>query len=631
MIQFTIRPVYIIDLPIPNEVSILKPEQVLLRFKKQHTVDIGSLCYLQREHIDQSSLRRVNVGRKVDLLSLCQSRVEQVRILISFISNYVVNSGLAESTAYTYFQVFVSFINWADENNHSDFLNNRAATRYAMEEYSRHIRNRVITNEIKVNYGANLLRRTFSILSEFLAIEDLSKGINILHLKAQDNVTVPPSEEIQGRYLLLCESVFEGLTSHVLNNIKYPSAIQMPEYLGFKQNQMWVFPVKKWFISAAEKKQIVGAYNYPEGRTIPLTEKLILEGGVLNQKSYKETIYNGNKHLKLANNDQFHWHRKTMAMMAHNVFIAMFISRTGMNWQQVKDLHWAVTNEEDKVSSIRQRFREIKHRAGEKAVNFQLPLSFMPSFKKFLELRKYLLRDNPEFNMLFFSFGLNFSNNPSPLRSNLQAINKCLLRIDNGLTPIYSRAWRAAMSDWLITRTDISTAAVVLQNTENTVKRNYAAGSIENHLSEMSDFLSRVIVEKSSDSTKVSTIAVGECISYGLPLEIDALTTLVKPNCSNPEIGCLFCDKYKVHADETDVRKLLSCRYCLVRTSHLANYHIQSEPLVDRIELIIEEIKKRNPSLISRVTSEIEAGDLDPYWANKYDMLLRMRLVNDIE
>lgn len=43
------RKVKIYDLPIDPNVSILYPEQVIIRFPDGKTVDIGSLCYLVRQ------------------------------------------------------------------------------------------------------------------------------------------------------------------------------------------------------------------------------------------------------------------------------------------------------------------------------------------------------------------------------------------------------------------------------------------------------------------------------------------------------------------------------------------------------------------------------------------------------
>lgn len=67
---------------------------------------------------------------------------------------------------------------------------------------------------------------------------------------------------------------------------------------------------------------------------------------------------------------------------------------------------------------------------------------------------------------------------------------------------------------------------------------------------------------------KVSHLLVGICSNYGNPNPLS--NALVKVNCKSPE-GCLFCDKYRIHADEKDARKLISCRYYLQKTAQLSN------------------------------------------------------------
>jgi hypothetical protein len=254
----------------------------------------------------------------------------------------------------------------------------------------------------------------------------------------------------------------------------------------------------------------------------------------------------------------------------------------------------------------------------------------MPKFKRYLQLRDFLLQDYPDFDGLFFTIGLGHADAPAYIKTGLATTYRAWQRIDPELIPVLSRQWRAAKSDFLVTRTDISTTAQVLQNTESTIRKSYVEGAVQTHLSEMSTFLDQMVVKKGV-SLASHKVAVGECISYFHPKKSPHVEAIVTPDCENPEIGCLSCDNFKVHADETDVRKLLSCRYCLTRTSHLAGFHRTAGPIVNRINVILDEIDKREPSLVSRVAQEVEEGELDHYWASKFDMLLRLNLVNDAE
>lgn len=642
MNQFSVRPVATFDLPLSVDATILKPEHVILRFNNAQSIDIGALCYLQRES-SRAGGRKLT-GCKVLLSSLCQIRVSHIRAFITHISNEVRHGGKRTPTIYTNIKHFSLFMIWADRNGHSSVFDNAAAARLAVSAYAAHVRERVATHAISLNSGATAQSRAFAQLSEFLGIENLTRGINLLRKDFNSTKsTTPPSEADQGRVLGLCDALFKGLTALVLDENPYPFGITMPPYLGYPEDIMWVFPTQVWFLPASKlatlgtNSNLMYGYDYHAGRLASRDEVMALDkykGECCRKKNNYVTVTNILRTAKLlmasANSTPQHWHRRYMGMMALNAFIPLFLSRTGMNWAQVVSLPWA-SSYTDAVSTIRQKFRSIKFRAGGKGVYYQLPLKFMPLFKRFLQLRDYLLLGHPKFEGLFFTMGNRATGAPTLVKTALPVTYRMLQRIDPALDPVLARAWRAAKSDWLITRTDVSTTAQLLQNSERTVLKSYAAGSIATHLTEMSTFLDQMVVEKGAVLDGNSISAVGKCVSYGNPHEIPGVVVVAPPNCQNPEVGCLFCDKFKIHADEIDVRKLLSCRYCLTRTSHLAGFHVMSEPLIARIQLILDEVHRRDALLVPRITEEVAEGELDPYWSNKYDMLLRLRLVNDTD
>lgn len=650
MSQFSVRPVVSLDMPLSLDVTILKPEQVVLRFTNTETIDIGALCYLQRETTPIGGGRRKSgEGRKVLQSSLCPIRGNHIRAFIIHISNEVRLGRKRPTTIHFDVRQFSVFMTWADGNGYSSVLDDATSARLAVSAYAAHVRERVVNHAISLNTGVSLQRDAFVLLSEFLGIENLTRGMNLLRRDSSAvEPTAPPSEDDQGRMLSLCEALFTGLTTQVLEGKPYPFGITMPSHLGYPENIMWVFPAHIWCLPAASLATHLAkrgatsfgcGYNYRSGRLSTRAEVMVLDKYKDTGDPYREDathknvtamLKNSKKIMDSANSSSVHWHRRYMGMVALNAFTTLFLSRTGMNWAQAMNLTWSGSYT-DAVSTIRQKFRSIKYRAGGKEVYYQLPLMFMPLFKRFLQLRDYLLQDYPEFERLFFTMGNRAAEAPSSVKVTMKIITRNLQRIDPALVPILSRAWRAAKSDWLITRTDVSTTAQLLQNVERTVLNAYAAGAIATHLTEMSSFLDQMVVDKGAVLDSCSTIAVGECALYGAPHVIPGVIAAVQPTCQSPEVGCLFCDKFKIHADEIDVRKLLSCHYCLTRTSHLAGFHTMSEPIIDRIQFILDVVHSRDSSLVPRITQEVAEGELDPYWASKYDMLLRLRLVNDAD
>jgi len=113
--------------------------------------------------------------------------------------------------------------------------------------------------------------------------------------------------------------------------------------------------------------------------------------------------------------------------------------------------------------------------------------------------------------------------------------------------------------------------------------------------------------------------AVGVCTSFGSPHQ--SVEASIASDCRRAE-GCLFCDKFRVHADRRDTRKLLSCRYCIEQTAHLAESEEQFNrlfgPIFERIKIILAEIERRQPGIVAPIEHEIQAGELDPFWARKW-------------
>lgn len=203
-----------------------------------------------------------------------------------------------------------------------------------------------------------------------------------------------------------------------------------------------------------------------------------------------------------------------------------------------------------------------------------------------------------------------------------------------GLVLPSARQWRAYKSDWLIRKTDIATTALLLQNNKETVVKSYMAGSKISADNEMTAFLNsmhlKVIKAKETPTTDIS---VGHCLKHNEP-RAEVSESVIQPNCHQPE-GCLFCDKYRVHADEDDIRKLYSCRYVINETRTLAASEVHFEKVfgvvLNRIDSLLKFIASKNNVLshtVERIKYEVmEEGKLSSYWASKLQMLTELAVV----
>jgi hypothetical protein len=624
--RFSERQVAVFDLPLRDGVTILRPEQVVLRFGDGGgTTDVGALCYLRR---GKNQRLRGRLGREIDLSSYSAKRADRVMALIDHISQEASQGGRRTVTLkHMVDRLINSFMDWADSNGHHDALDTADAAREAFRGYSSYVQDCVGQNLISTTTGAQYQAKVLALLSGFHEVDDLHRGIRLLQQENAEAATSPPLADDQARVLAMCEALFDGLTELVLEGRPYPFKLAMPGYLNWNSVYLWVFPTRYWCMPPhaiavrGSMKYPYWKYDYVNGRVTPRDELSTLLG----YDGYGEN-HRATARVKEANADLNHISRRQVGIVAHNAFVVLFAANTGMNRSQLLSLPWAGQHD---VTTERQGFRVIKWRANNRVCHFEIEASFLPRFRRFLELRNYLLSSAP-YDGLFCTLGRETEPAPGPmLPSVVGAFFELLRTLDPQLPIIGFRQWRAAKSDWLVRNTDPATAAMILQNSEQTVLKAYAAGSESVQREEMSAFFAsvrEVVINRGERIENAVERAVGVCTSFGAPTQCEGSIT---PDCRQVE-GCLFCAHYKVHADECDTKKLLSCRYCLHQTSHLASSEEQFQqmfgPILDRIQVLLDEINLRDPGIVDRLHPEVEAGDLDPYWASKMEMLINLEV-----
>lgn len=624
-------------LPFPEGFRILSPEQAVIEFPGKGTLDIGSLCFIKRT-LDGPSRRRTE-GRRVDISSIDLERTEQVRMILQYVADRYTHGGISPATAHFETSIgIVNFMDWADAAGHCRACYDEHSARAAFVDYVEGVWERFHRKEIKSGTAARYCNYPLQFLSNFLEVDDLQQGVNLPQKSNNDSQpTVPPVEENQAKALSLAYSFFDGLTDFVLNKLDYPYQLKLPKYLGWPNSWMWIFPMNEWFRTPFEieayksKKDHSSAYNFYEGRVNSLHEILNKHSLRCNaQQSVRRAITN----LSVANGNVRHTYRLASGMQSLQAFTLLFIAYTGINLEQARTLEW---DGEYEVSTERQKFRVIKWRANGKLQSFEIQPTFLSDFKRFLKLRSFLLNGR-ECRWLFFSLGIRGLGQPGQMKYYApRQIYQRLMRIDPALPVITPRQWRSANVAWMLRKNvPLSVAADVVQNSEETLKRAYVAGSFETHRAEMTAFLdkvSSVVLEGTQAINGIQEGPVGRCTDYGRP-KSDGTSSLLSPDCRNPE-GCFFCDNYKVHADEHDIRKLISCRFCIQKTSSLAASveHFESVfgGIISRINELLVEIGKRihEPELISKITRSVEEfGELDNYWGAKLELLIQLELIS---
>lgn len=633
-----IRQLITLELPLPENMTVAHPEAVVVKVPGTGAaVDLGALCYSRR-----TGRKAVGGGRGVALDSLQPSRLPIVRAALERASHLTEPGNRRPAGVYQELYALGRFVEWADATGRHTALDSVTNVAEGFREFVRHLRERVAHNKLSTNSAAGLQNGVLSILSEVFQTEDLSHGVNLLQRsRAASSPTSPPNEEEQAKLLAISKALFEGLGELSAGFKPYPYALRVPPYLGAMDDTLWTFPTTHWCEPPHRKgdadKERGGAFDYTNGGLLSikaiaarLSPKKPKWGSIeaIGRHKAKTRLSAAQASLAEANANPNNRYRHYAGQLAHNAFVLLFLAHTGINWSVVRELPWA---EDYEVTADRQGFRSIKFRAAGRLVSFEIQPVFLPLFKRFLRLRAYLLqgRDCP---WLFIGFGKRRDTLGQMSLRALDSYFDALRNLDPATPVVMSKQWRAAKSDWLVRNTDPATTALILQNSESTVLRSYTAGSESRHMEEMSAFfqgVSSVVLARDTTVPGGVENAIGVCSSFGHPAA--RTSGPIETDCKRPE-GCLFCDKFRVHADERDVRKLLSCHYCVSRTAPLAASAEQFEALfgdvLRRIEQLLTEITTREPGLVPKVRQEVEVeGELDPYWASKLELLFNLELV----
>lgn len=244
MTEFVTRPITLFDLPLPDTVAIDSPERVVLRVGEAGSLDVGALCYLRR---DRNQRKTSNDCIAVVMSSFCPSRAEHVRALITLISDEFSYSGKKPGTLCNTFRRFgAHFMAWADSSGHPDLFNDESSARRVLYEYVQYLKLKVAQNVISVNYASKLREMSINVVGGILALEGLDRGLPVIKRRAQaSESTVPPCENSQSRILSLAEAMFNGLSDLVVNGKPYPFRLNMPKYLNWPEDCLWVFPLNK--------------------------------------------------------------------------------------------------------------------------------------------------------------------------------------------------------------------------------------------------------------------------------------------------------------------------------------------------------------------------------------------------
>jgi len=601
-------------------------EKIILQIggKEGKSFDIGALCYSKRGNYYGVSWSKT--GKKVVLDTLDDDRVQFLNCYIS----YLFEQKGAFTTKFTrceYLALFISFFDEANEGKDFLKIENLPSN---VELFYQSIR-RFYSKNKKVTHIWNF----FCYLYE---VEGAESQLNLQYWYGHENEesSVKPLFDDEIKNLVdFYQSLFIAGEDLLVKNEKFPYQWTIPEFLKESDNRYTLLSTVTSIFHKrqAEGRSTISTFDFDSDNwlaeskideKLPQVNKRNLDDLLKRINNDRELVEESNKNKQ--HNARIYF--AELAMMAYrNIFMVLLASNgSGLeDYQNLNDIPWGNYKKESYAKSY-WKFTYKKGRANHKKVEFKLLKTDYPMFFRYLNLRKNLIhaygKNEEDCFFLFFNFSKkgfkHFSN------------SKKFVELFPEVPKITSQIARATKSDILLHSTnDVRLVAAILQNSPETVVKKYAKGTVRGHVSEVGEFLSNISVVVRQTSRKPSDIEseVGECEEFN-PKAVDSAPKHIKPDCAAKE-GCLFCDKYRVHADERDVRKLLSYLYFIqdaeLTLSETDQFKAYFTPVVERIEQIlsyIKEISQEHENMVIFLEEEVlEDGELSEFFER--ELLLR--------
>lgn len=332
-------------------------------------------------------------------------------------------------------------------------------------------------------------------------------------------------------------------------------------------------------------------------------------------------------------------------------FAALCIGDSGANLAQIQaceepeDLNEQLAHPE----KLNLRMKAIKLRAGGKVVPLHLTATTVTRLQAYLALREALrLRlDCPDIDPLFIQCTYDSSDAYARPRgisclsgSFTKTIRIKFRAFGIELPPVTMQQLRLHKQGSLSKKHNPKVAADVMGTTIATAIRSYNKIEKTKSWFEMTPFMasltSTVLIrskengESSKPTRPLTDIPPGSCADHGHP-KAHEKNPLVKPDCKKGE-GCFFCDNFRIHADEKDAAKLMSCRYVLERLTPGLGDSGSAEKVYDvvlsRISALLNDIKQKDPDAHENARKAVqEKGHRSPYWASKLQQLHILGLI----
>lgn len=614
-------------------VLVCKDKTASFAFK---TFDIGTLFYRKRVF-----------GEALSEQQLSASFDEKRRYFLQCLTDYLLQMSGSDLSKGLFYYTSKLFLDWVDSQKKNFDLSNQNSVIDAYRRYSKYLVDRTLLADTdEENLAAHTAKQYQRNAAKLIAyvfdcheIDIVSQAMQVQSQRYDVPVLPIAKEDHQKTYATLL-NVFVEIHRIVVQENDFPAHFQSVDEEDFYFYSGFHHQTDKQHIQFDMHNYLA---KYP---IIPALSKMLADFELEEDSEYRKRVRENRnqaiRKLEERNKDKRHLERTRLASYGLAIGMLLFITQTGANLDTAQQLQ--LDTMEILPSTQGRRFSGTKSRAGDKIVRPEFGVKFEPVFRKILELREWYVQDEA------CDFVFPMRNEIQQLRpvsnGRLQLIKNFLQRIFPKMVWIMPQQWRKHKSSQTVefSAGDLLLEAEVMGHSLDTARNNYARTSFKDAAQQISQFfnelrevavsktrtLERISVQMLDETIDAQSSPVGACASIHPQPEtaIGFTERAPTPNCQQFE-HCLFCQHYAVHADDEDVRKLLSLKsllgYVKQKATDLIKWEQQFGVVLHRIDEVLNELSDTYENLRDRIFSiqeEVESGDLDAYWLNHFELLI---------
>ncbi len=549
--------------------------------------------------------------------------------IINYLIEYIIiknkHTGLKPATTIRRIKEIKYFVEFSDSNN-LNFLGNINQAQKTFLRYSKYLQSSIQNNKYAQRTGSRLQKEALLMLSKIYNINpiEIQQNSVIIHSGNELRTTKSMNEESITYCFNFYIDLFNNIYDCIINNQQYPYKSTICE------RTYWLLPYKSGFVTDETKPVKTGGFDVASGKVLQyedLYKDQYIGMSKTKRASYKKAIRHFKVYLAEANSNYESDVRMYLAQYGLKAYYMLFLFTTGMNDSSAATLRW---NKDYTIHKEMQNFKNIKYRANNKEVEFNIASKFLTFFKKFLILREYLLHKKFSCEYLFFngngdSAYISTTNKNGNLSSHIN--NTSMKSFNNKkLKNLTSRTIRLYKTKYLIKNHGIVEASNIVQTSLTTLLKHYTGENKDTSAEQITNYFEGLNKSTLQKTNNDQNTPAGHCASYGTPKTNISLNA-INIDCVKSE-GCFFCEHFRCHADEDDIRKLLSILYIIEETKNNAESieHFNSIYLIiiTRINNLLDELSKRNDN-IEKIRKEVfEDEILSYYWEKRLEMFVEL-------